>query len=221
MLLLNKRKSTKSNQKRNLIAFSHPDSILAENFRGIRTNIRFLKGKGKKSTLLITSPTSGEGKSTIVANLAVSMAQQKEKVLLIDANLRDPLQHFIFRTPNSEGLTEVLTGKMSFSDAVFQTEIGRLDILSSGALPHNPTELIGSDMMGDFLLERLKDYDVILLDSPGILEVSDAKILAGKCDGVILVVGEGKTEVSKVIESKKDLEFAKANIMGVIVNELK
>jgi capsular exopolysaccharide synthesis family protein len=220
-LLLNKKKPSKSNQKRNLIAFSHPDSIIAENFRGVRTNIRFLKGKVRNSTLLITSPNSGDGKSTVVANLAVSMAQQKEKVLLIDANLRDPLQHFIFRTQNSEGLTEVLTGKTSFVDAVYRTEIGQLDILASGSLPHNPTELIGTERMSDFLNERMQEYDVILLDSPGVLEVSDAKILAGKCDGVILVVGEGKTEVNKVIESKKDLEFAKANLMGVIVNELK
>jgi len=220
-LLLNKKKTSKANQKRNLIAYSHHDSIIAENFRGIRTNIGFLKGKEKKSIFLITSPKTGEGKSTVAANLAVSMAQQKEKVLLIDANLRDPMQQFIFRTPNSEGLTEVLLGKTGFSDAVYQTEIGRLDILPSGALPNNPTELIGSDLMGEFLLDRLQEYDVILLDSPGVLEVSDAKILAGKCDGVILVVGEGKTEVNKVIESKRDLEFVKANIMGVIVNELK
>lgn len=218
-MFLNKRKTTSS--KRNLISYSNPDSLIAENFRGVRTNIRFLTGKGQKTILLITSPENGEGKSTLVANLAVSMAQQKEKVLLIDANLREPTLHYIFKCPNSLGFTEVLVGKTSFEDVVYHTEIGRLDILPCGEIPSNPTELLGSEALQEFLKERLDEYDVVLIDSPGVLEVADAKILAGKCDGVILIVGEGKTEISKIIETKKDLEFAQAKLMGLIVNELK
>jgi capsular exopolysaccharide synthesis family protein len=195
--------------------------MIAEHFRGVRTNIRFLTGKGKTTTLLVTSPENGEGKSTLIANLAVSMAQQKEKVLLIDANLREPTLHFIFKCQNSVGLTEVLTGNTAFEDAVYQTEIGRLDILPCGAIPNNPTELLGSETLNDLLKEGLEEYDVVLIDSPGVLEVSDAKILAGKCDGVVLIVGEGKTVVSRIIEAKKDLEFAQATLMGIIVNEIK
>jgi capsular exopolysaccharide synthesis family protein len=195
--------------------------VIAEHIRGVRTNIRFLTEKGKKPILLVTSPNHGEGKSTLVANLAVSMAQQKEKVLLIDANLREPSLHFIFKAQCELGLSEVLTGKSSFEDAVYQTEIGRLDVLPAGTVPHNPTELLGSDLMDELLDDRMPQYDVILIDSSGVLEVSDTKVLAGKCDGVIMVVSEGKTDLSKVMEAKKEVEFAKAKIMGIVVNQIK
>ncbi|MFS0638320.1 CpsD/CapB family tyrosine-protein kinase [Mesobacillus foraminis] len=209
-------------QRRNLIAYSNPDSIISEQFREIRTNIRFLTQKAKKKPILmITSPGSGEGKSTLAANLAVSMAQQKEKVLVIDANLREPSLHTIFKSPNSTGLTDVITGKSTFEEAVYQTEIGRLGLLPSGTIPSNPTELVGTEMMNDILKESLREYDVVLIDSPGVLEVADTKILANKCDGVILVVGEGKTEYAKAVETKKALAFAQAQLLGVIVNVIK
>ena len=141
-----KRRATSTSQKRNLTVYSNPDSIIAEQFRTLRTNLHFMTG-GKKSTLLITSSSSFEGKSTAAANLAVSMAQQKEKVLLIDANLRDPNIHFVFKISNDKGLADVLTGMLELKDAVYQTEIGRLTILTSGQLDSNPAELLGSESM--------------------------------------------------------------------------
>lgn len=213
-----KPRSMSINQKRNLIVFSNPDSIISEQFRTLRTNIHFLTG-GEKSILLVTSPSSGEGKSTSIANLAVSMAQQKEKVLLIDANLRDPDIHFIFKIPNTVGLTDVLTGKVEFEEAVFETEIGKLAVLPSGYIAANPAELLGSEAMQDLLNDVLEKYDVILIDSPPVLEVTDTKLLANKSNGVILVISQGKTGIEKASEAKKALEFAKANIYGVILNE--
>ena len=220
-MLLNRKKSSAMSKKRNLISYSNPDSVIAEQYREIRTNIRFLSGKGKKLTLMVTSPSNGEGKSTTAANLAVSMAQQKEKVLLIDANLREPSLHSIFKVSNSVGLTDVLTGRIPFEEAIYHTEIGRLEILPSGPIPFNPTELLGSEVMIELLHDIIKDYDVVLIDSPAVLEVADTKILAGKCDGVILVVGEGKTELTKAVETKKALTFAQARLMGIILNEIK
>jgi capsular exopolysaccharide synthesis family protein len=217
----NRRKATIEKQKRTIIAYSNPDSLIAEQFRSIRTNIHFLTEKGKKKVLLITSPGKGEGKSTTAANIAVSMAQQKEKVLIIDANLREPSLHSIFKLSNSVGLTDVLTGKSTLEEAVNRTEIGRLEVLTSGAVPYNPAELLGSDLLADLLQKVLERYDFILVDSTSVNEVADTKVLANKCDGVILVVSKGFSKSAKVVETKRALEFAQAKLMGVILNEIK
>lgn len=214
-----KRKSARNLQKRNLIVYSNPDSIISEQFRTLRTNVQFLTG-GKKSILLLTSPSSGEGKSTAAANLAVSMAQQKEKVLLIDANLRDPDVHFIFKISNNKGLADVLAGRVDLEDTVYHTEIGNLAILTSGQLDLNPAELLGSESMQTLFQKALLEYDLIIIDSPPVLEVTDTKLLANKSDGVILVISEGRTGFEKATEAKKALEFARAKIFGVILNEM-
>jgi capsular exopolysaccharide synthesis family protein len=220
-VFLNKRKSTYISQKRSLIAYSNPNSLIAEQFRTIRTNIRFLTEKEKKAVLLITSPSKGEGKSTTAANIAVSMAQQKEKVLIIDANLREPELHSIFKISNKVGLTDVLTGKSTFEDAIYPTEIGRLAVLTSGVIPFNPTEILGLDKLGDLLREAKQIYDIILIDSPGILEVADTKVLANSCDGVIIVLSEGSTSKFKAIEAKKALDFTESKILGVVFNVIR
>ena len=214
-----KRRSAGTNPKRNLIVYSNPDSIIAEQFRTLRTNIHFLTG-GKKSILLLTSPSSSEGKSTAAANIALSMAQQKERVLLIDANLRDPNIHYIFKISNGRGLADVLSGQEELWNAVYDTEIGNLAILTSGQLDSNPAELLGSESMKKLFQQALEEYDYIFIDSPPVLDVTDTKLLANKSDGVILVIGEGKTAIEKATEAKKALEFAKAKIYGVILNEM-
>lgn len=170
--------------------------------------------------ILITSPKSGEGKSTTAANLAVSMAQQDEKVLLIDANLRRPAVHLIFKLPNSVGLTEVLTGNTNFEEAVTNTEIGKLDILSSGSVTNNPSELLASQAMKELLHKAANKYDVVLIDSAPVLELTDTKLFASQCDGVLLVLHQGNTQIEDAAEAKKVLEFAKADVSGVILNEM-
>jgi capsular exopolysaccharide synthesis family protein len=218
-VLKSKRKLKNSTQKRNLITFSNPESLISEQFRTLRTNVHF-STEGKKSIILITSPSSCEGKSTTTANLAVSMAQQKEKVLLVDANLREPAIHFIFKKENSVGLTDVLKEEVSLKEAIIPTDIGSLDILTSGQMDVHPAELLGSKLLQATLQNALSAYDVILIDSPPILDVTDTKLLANKSDGVILVISQGRTEIEKAAEAKKALEFAKANLFGVILNEM-
>jgi capsular exopolysaccharide synthesis family protein len=216
-LALSKQKELKI--KRPLIAYYHPESIISEQFRMIQANIGFSMTDKRSRSLLITSPNRGEGKSTTAANLAVTMAQQKMKVLLIDANLRDPAQHIIFKVQNSSGLTDVLTGKAVMEDVIHHTSIGRLDVMTSGFAPINPGELLSSQMMHDVIVSSLESYDVVLFDSHSVLELSDTKLLANQCDGVVLVIQTGKTSKSKALEAKKNLEFSKAKLVGVIIND--
>ena len=217
---LAKSKLFNRSKKRNLIAHSFPESKISEEFRKIRTNVHFVTNEQKHKIVLITSPNTGEGKSTTAANLAVSMSQQNEKVLLIDANLRKPSTHFIFNITNSVGLTDVLTGKTTLNEAVIDSEIGNLEVLLSGKLPNNPAELLSSPMMKELLQEAAKEYDSVIIDSSSVLEVTDTKILASLCDGVLLVLYKGNTQLEKAAEAKKVLEFSKAKISGVILNEM-
>jgi capsular exopolysaccharide synthesis family protein len=218
-LIFNKRHQ-KTLKKRNLVTLSHPDSILSDQFRTIRTNINFLTDDKKKRSFLITSTDNGEGKSTISANLAVSMAQQKEKVLLIDANLRESTIHTIFKIKNDVGLTNVLTNQVSLEEAVYQTEIGNLDILTSGTISFNPVELLANEKVKKLLNMIVNSYDIVLIDSPSILEFTESRVLANHCCGVVLVIHRGKTEIEKTIEARRVLDLAHGKLVGAIMNEM-
>ena len=207
-------------EKRNLITDTFPESIIAEEFRTVRTNVQIVMDQQKYKLLLVTSPNSGEGKSTIAANLAVSIAQQKENVLLIDANLRQPKAHFIFNIPNTVGLTDILTGKTTFEEAIIRTEVGRLKVLPSGKILTNPTELLSSFAMKELLRKSSEQYDTVIIDSSSVLEVADTNILANQCNGVLLVLHQGRTSLEKAAEAKKILEFSNARMAGVILNEI-
>jgi capsular exopolysaccharide synthesis family protein len=217
-LIISKKTKLKK-RKPPFVTYYYPDSVLADQFQMIQTNINFLMSDKITQTLMVTSPEDGDGKSTILANLAVSMAQRKMKVLLIDTNLRAPALHEFFQTSNSTGLSDVLKGRMIFSDVVHHTEIWRLDLLTSGPIPKNPVELLGSKMMKELLLKVKDSYDVIILDSIALLKLPDTKLLANLCDGVILVVKNGKTKLQSAAEAKKVIEFAKAKLIGVVLNK--
>jgi len=218
VLLSKRKKQLDSYNRTNLITYTHPESIISEQFRTIQTNLSLLTANSGKHVFLITSSNLSEGKSTMAVNLAISMALQKRKVLLIDANLRNPSSHIIFRLQNENGLTDVLLGKLPFEDSVSKTDIGRLEVLTAGTLPLNPVELLSSYMMKDLVEKVHQIYDIVIIDSPSVLEVTDSKILAGMCNGVILVINRGQTDLAEALEAKKELEFAKANILGVILN---
>lgn len=214
-----KKRYKKNVKKRFLVTFTHPDSMISDQFRMIRTNINFLTEEKKKRNILITSTENGEGKSTITANLAVSMAQQKEKVLLIDANLRDSNIHKIFKIENNMGLTNVLTKQVSLEEAVIQSGIGNLDILTSGTVSFNPVEILANEIVEDLLKKLVNTYDIVLVDSPSILEFTESRVLANHCDGVVLVVNLGRTETDNIIEARRVLDLANGNLVGAIINE--
>ncbi|MDN4526737.1 CpsD/CapB family tyrosine-protein kinase [Fictibacillus fluitans] len=214
--MLNKKR--KVNKKRNLVTFSHPHSSVSEQYRTIRTNIHFLTKEDNKKVFVITSPEKGEGKSTTAANLAVSIAQHKEKVLLIDANLKDPFLHIIFKINNEQGLSTILNGSSPSSKVVQSTEIGRLDIVTSGPSPLSSAELLSSNFLKDFLNSMYDKYDIILIDTPPVLDITDTKLVAEHSDGIILVMRRGVTKKAKVYETQSVLELSRTPILGAVVN---
>ncbi|MTH54501.1 polysaccharide biosynthesis tyrosine autokinase [Bacillus mangrovi] len=208
-------------QNRSLISMNNPKSPVAEQYRTIRTNIEFSQVEGNLTTMLITSSGPGEGKSTTSANMAVVFAQQGKKVLLIDGDLRKPTAHFTFKMDNSVGLTNVLTRQMSLQNTVQLTDQTNLHLLTSGPIPPNPSELLASGNMRSLLDEARKLYDLIIFDTPPVLAVTDAQVLANQVDGVVLVVSSGKTEIERAQKAKEQLFNASAKILGVVLNNKK
>jgi protein-tyrosine kinase len=214
-----KNKKKLSSNERNLISFYSPRAAISEQYRTIRTNIEFSSVDEPIKSLLVTSSAPGEGKSTTVANLAVVFAQQGKKVLLIDADLRKPTVQYTFKIDNLNGLTNVLTKQSSLSQAVNESLVENLSVLTSGPIPPNPAELLGSKAMEDLLEVAMKEYDFVIFDTPPILAVTDAQILANKCDGSILVVNSGKTEIEPAMKSKEMLLSSKGKLLGVVLNQ--
>ncbi|WP_286133794.1 CpsD/CapB family tyrosine-protein kinase [Bacillus sp. AFS053548] len=219
MLIFNKRKQTTAFKKRNLVTFTNPNSIISDQFRTIRTNLHFLTEETKNKILLITSTGKGEGNSTISANLAVSMAQQKEKVLLIDANLREASIHTIFKLQNNVGLTDLLTKRLELKDVVTSTDFENLDVLTSGTINFNPVELLANSAVKELFKKLITSYDIVLIDSPSILDYTETRVLANQCDGVVLVLNRGKTELEKTIEASRVIELSHGRLIGAIINE--
>lgn len=208
-------------QNRSLISLSNPKSPIAEQFRTIRTNIQFTSVDEELKTLIVTSAGPAEGKSTTTANLAVVFAQQGKKVLMIDADLRKPTVHYTFNKENYSGLSNVLTKQETLDEAIQPTSQENLFVLTSGPIPPNPSELLGSKGMRSLLEEAKQEFDVIILDSPPVLAVTDAQVLSNLTDGVVLVVSAGKTEVDAAKKAKELLQSAKAKILGVVLNNKK
>ncbi len=204
-----------------LITVKHPRSPISEAYRVLRTNLQFSSPDRALRTLVVTSPNPLEGKSTTVANLGVVMAQAGKQVVMVDADLRRPVLHRIFQMDNSQGLTDVLLKEGLVIDGHVQpTGVENLRLLTTGPLPPNPSELLGSRRMAA-LIEGLKEEaDVILFDSPPSLAVTDASVLATQADGVLLVTDVGRTRRNVAKESVDRLQHVGANLLGVVLNRL-
>ncbi|MDP1440975.1 capsular biosynthesis protein [Priestia megaterium] len=207
--------------KRRLLAHNSPKDPVAEQYRTIRTNIQFSNVDQDIKTIVLTSSGAEEGKSTTSANLATVYAQQGLNVLLIDADLRKPTGHYTFRLENHIGLTNVLTRQSTLAQAVQESEIPHLSVLTSGPIPPNPSELLASAQMAELLKEMKEQFDMIIFDTPPILAVADAQILANQVDGTILVVSSGKTEKDAALKSKELLSNAQGKLLGVVLNNRK
>lgn len=212
------RRQLLTERERHLIAYRQPKSPVSEQYRTLRTNIEFSSVDEEIRTIMVTSASPGEGKSTTVSNLAVVFAQQGKRVLLIDSDLRKPTAHYTFQVTNTRGLTNVLTRQLPFVEAVESTSIEQLDLLTSGPVPPNPSELIGSRMMKQLITEALEEYDIVLFDCPPLLPVTDAQILSKYCQGAILVVNSGRTEIEEAQQAVENLTHAHAKLLGVVLN---
>lgn len=214
----NKRQKKRALKTRSLVAHYDSKSPASEQFRTIRTNIQFAAVDQDMRTVMVTSPGPGEGKSTTAANLAVVMAQQKKKVLLIDADMRKPTVHYTFRTNNTKGLTNVLTNQLTLEEAISFTEVEHLHVLSSGPVPPNPAELLSSRALKDLVHLALQSYDMIVFDTPPVLAVTDAQVVGNLCDGSVLVVSSGLTENEPALKAKELMEKTNGKLLGVVLN---
>jgi len=201
-----------------LITHFAPKSPISEAYRTLRTNIQYSRADNPVKTVLITSSGPGEGKSTSVANLAITFAQMGAKTLLVDTDLRRPVLHGIFGHSKNEGLTNILVGRSTMEEAVKLTRIENLHLITSGTLPPNPSELLSSNVMERFLVDAKSQFDIILLDTPPVIAVTDAAVLATKIDGVVLVVRSGEADRDAIERSKTLLEKVNAYLLGVLLN---
>ena len=211
-------RSKAASNVRHLITKVNPKSPISEQFRTVRTNMQFASVDNELKSLLVTSSGPAEGKSSTTANLAVVYAQQGKKVLLVDADLRKPTMHYTFRLDNLRGLSNVLVGENTINEAINSTETETLDVMTCGPIPPNPSELLASKKMETFLKEALFNYDMVIFDTPPVLAVTDAQILADIVDGSILVVRSGSTEIEPAQRAKEALAPAKAKLLGVVLN---
>ena len=206
------------NMTSRLISHFAPKSPISEAYRTFRTNIQYAKIDKSLQTMLVTSPGPGEGKSTSAVNLAITMAQMGSRVVLVDADLRRPVVHSIFNMDRRIGLTNILVGRASLDEAIIQTEINNLSIITCGTLPPNPSELLGSSKMDNLLNELKNRFDIILFDSPPVIAVTDAAVLGSKLDGVILVVKSGQTDREAAFRAFALLKNVKTHILGALLN---
>ncbi len=198
---------------------------IEESYKSIRTNIMLSIIKSGCKTIVVSSSNASEGKTTTAINLAISLSQADQRVLLIDGDLRKPKIHHYFSIPNAPGLTNYLsdaanskTRSTDLFDTVHPTEIANLSIITSGSIPPNPAEILGSELMTDFLKEISKHFDYIVVDTPPINVVSDALPVIKMSDGIIVVVKSNSSthpELEKTIDA---LRFIQANILGFVVN---
>jgi capsular exopolysaccharide synthesis family protein len=201
-----------------LIAETAPKSPAAEAYRTLRTNIQFAGLDRPCRTIVITSATPSEGKTTTAANFGVVCAQAGSRVCLVDADLRKPSLHRVFGMDNQRGLTTALLEGKTLADVAVPTRVPGLSVVVSGPLPPNHAELSASQRMRDLLETATRVFDLVLCDSPPVLSVSDAVALSAQCDGVILVVRVGSVSTAAVRRAAEQIDAVKGRILGVLLN---
>jgi len=197
----------------------NPMSSVSEAYRTLRTNIQYSSIDKEIRSILITSAGPGEGKSTVAANLALIISQADKKVILIDCDMRKPDIHKKFRIENKNGLTNLLLQNLSIEESVFKY-MKNLSILSSGDIPPNPSEIISSLKMKNFLNGIRNSFDYIIIDSPPLIAVSDAIVLSTMVDGCLFVVASKETNRTEIQKAKELLLNVNSNIIGAVLNKV-
>jgi protein-tyrosine kinase len=202
-----------------LVVLEDSRSFPAEAYRVLRTNLHYANPDAPLKRVLVTSTAPGEGKSTTLANLAVTLGQTERSILVVDADLRRPVLHEMFRLKATPGLTSYLAGDALLEAVVSKTHIPNVSVTPSGPVPPNPAELLASRRMREFLETVSERYDITLFDSPPVLAVTDACTLASMMDGVLFVVGSGKIPQAAMRRARDHIVAAQGKILGVVVNQ--
>ncbi len=197
----------------NLITLTDPRSPVSEAYRTLRTNLSFFSLDDPIRSLVVTSAAADEGKDTMIANLAVTMAQSGRRTLLVDCDLRRPSLHTLFELQSEPGLTNQILGEI---DDLPMQEAGvdNLWLLASGPIPPNPADMLGTKRIDEIIAALVEQYDIVLFDAPPVTAVTDAAVLGVKVDGVLLVVNAGKTRRDQAERAKELLEKANVRIIG-------
>lgn len=217
---IRKAKNEEKLKKIELSSYMAPESVYAENYRNIRTSILLSTPDHPPQVMSVTSALPQEGKTATVVNLAISFTNLGKKVLLIDGDLRKPRIHQILRTKNTAGLSSLLVGRCSISDAVLMTEIHNLHIIPSGPVPPNPTELLNARAMESLLQEVKEHFDFVFIDSPPLVGIMDPVIIGHHVDGVLLITWGGKTHKRLIEKARDELKKYNIRLLGVVLNKV-
>jgi capsular exopolysaccharide synthesis family protein len=203
-----------------LITLTDPRSRAAEAYRTLRTNLTFAALDKPLETLVVTSASPDEGKSTVLANLGVTMAQGERRVILVDADLRRPSLHEIFGVANDRGLTTMIVDEAALNDPpLMDVGVDNLWLVPSGPLPPNPADILGSRKMEEAIAALKARADIILFDAPPVVAVTDAAVLGTKVDGALLAVCAGRTRREHAQRAKELLERVHVRIVGAVLND--
>ncbi len=208
-----------SRAARELVTVSESRSVAAEAFRTLRTNLMFSQAVGVIRTLVVTSASPGEGKTTTASNLAVSFAQQGMRVLLIDADLRRARLHRLFEIPREPGFSDFILGRSTEEEVTSSTAVPNLYVIPSGILPPNPVELLGGERTAKCLAALTEGYDLVLLDTPPLLAASDAAVLSTVANGVMVVLRAGATDIAAAQQAVEQLTSIGARVVGAVLND--
>lgn len=206
---------------RELVVEREPRSPVSEQFRTIRTNITYSNIDNPVKSVLFTSATPSAGKSTVAANVAIAYAQAGKRTLLIDGDLRRPTTHYTFEIQNVRGLSTAIINELPLNEVIRESQIENLDILTSGPIPPNPSELLSSRKMELFMKMVTENYEMVIVDSPPVLAVTDSQLLSQLTDSTILVTNVADNNRDTIKKAKELMEKADANIIGLVLNNKK
>jgi len=195
-------------------------NLVMEAYRILRTNIHFFHLDNPLQIIMVTSPNPSEGKTTVAANLAVTLAKLDKRILLMECDMRKPSVHEALHLDNERGLSYHLADGIHYKDVLQLTEISNLEVITSGPKPPNPSELLASNRMKVLLEELRRDFDMIIIDAPPVLPVADAVVLSSVVDGILLVVRHGKSTHHSLHQAREILTKANSHILGVVINRI-
>lgn len=204
-----------------LIVHNSPKSPISEAYRGVRTNLLFANVDHNVKTILVSSATSSEGKTTTLCNLAMTLADSGKSVIVVDCDLRKPRIHKFMDISNAHGVTDILLRGDHYSGYVHKGIHQHLHVITSGKIPGNPSEIMNSDAMKLLMKTLREDYDYVLIDSPPIVPVTDTVIMSTYIDRVLLVCASGSVDIDMAKKAKEKLEKVGAKILGVVLNKVK